>query len=121
MVIVRKSKNSSTDIELFLHLQHFSVILSLYYPLDFFPLLYNLKKSHSMRKRELRLYFFQDMYILACECNSLLCEEIQYSLMNEMTNMWHKYLVCPQKDVSKPNHDSLILLHNFFFPYPTDL
>ncbi len=54
-----------------------------------FFLFYILKKSHSVKSMncDTMWYFFKDMYILARECNSLF-EEIQCSLMNEMTNMW---------------------------------
>lgn len=53
VVIVRKSKNSCTDIELFLH-NYIMPFCHYTTPRIFFFFFYILKKSHSMKKHELR-------------------------------------------------------------------
>ncbi len=116
VVIVRKSKNYCTDIELFLHNY---IMPFCHYPTPriFSSSFISWRKATVWKSMnwDTRWYFFKDMYILACECSSLF-GEIQCSLMKEMTNMW----VAHKKDVSgdKPNHDSLLLLRKLLFHIP---
>lgn len=81
----KKSKNTCTDIELSSHLQHYIMPFGHYTTPGFFSSSFMSWRKATVWKSmnwDKRWYFVQEMYILACECNSLLCEEIQYSGLN---------------------------------------
>lgn len=117
VVIVRKSKNSCTDIELFLH-NYIMPFCHYTTPGIFSSSFISWRKATVWKSMnwDTIWYFFKDMYILACECNSLF-GEIQCSLMNEMTNMWVAHKKCP---VINQTTTRCYYSTNSFISYPTD-